>query len=207
VADPDKTLADNAQKNYEEVCNSYNAISDFRGKLLGFLPFASGAGLLLLALKPDFYKQPWWIFFAIGLFGFAVTFGLFSYELRGMQRCLFLIELGKDIEEKLRIDGQFKFRPPKSSSFIGASFAGCLIYPIVLAAWTFVALVKICISLAKNIGDSTAANSVGIGFAGAIALGVFSIGFAKSWRWVERQRCKAKREAKKIVTNSVCHND
>jgi hypothetical protein len=186
------------------VCNSYNAISDFRGKLLGFLPFASGAGLLLLALNPNFDNQPWWIFFAIGLFGFVVTLGLFSYELRGMQRCLFLIELGKNIEKELHIDGQFKLRPQKSSPFIAASFAGCLIYPMVLAAWIFVALVKIGVPLAEmNIGDSTVGKSVGFGLAGAIALGVFIIGFAKSWRWVKRQQS----EAEKIGTNSVGHND
>jgi hypothetical protein len=204
VADPDETLADNARKNYEEVCNSYNAISDFRGKLLGFLPFASGAGLLILTLNPDSRDQHWGIFFAIGLFGSVATLGLFSYELRGMQRCLFLIELGKNIEKELHIVGQFNLRPQKSSPFIGASFAGCLIYPMVLAAWILVAIVKIGVSLAEtNIGDSTIGKSVGFGLAGAIALGVFIIGFTKSWRWVKRQQS----EAEKIGTNSVGHND
>lgn len=33
---------------YGEVCNSYHAIDDFRTKLLGILPIASLAGILLL---------------------------------------------------------------------------------------------------------------------------------------------------------------
>jgi hypothetical protein len=204
VSDPKETLADSRRKNYEEICKSYNAITDFRGKLLGFLPFASGTGLLILTLNPDSRDQHWGIFFAIGLFGSVATLGLFSYELRGIQRCLYLIELGRHIEGKLCIDGQFKLRPEPGSPFIGASFAGCLIYPMVLAAWIFVALVKIGIALAEmNIGDFTVGKSVGFGLAGAIALGVFIIGFSKSRRWVDDQ----KSEAKKVMINSGGHND
>jgi hypothetical protein len=32
---------------YQELCNSYRAIDDFRTKLLGFLPLATGAGVVL----------------------------------------------------------------------------------------------------------------------------------------------------------------
>jgi hypothetical protein len=34
-----------ARAAYAEVCRSYERIDDFRAKLLGFLPFVSGAGL------------------------------------------------------------------------------------------------------------------------------------------------------------------
>ena len=33
---------------YHEVCSSHQAITDFRGKLLGLLPIATGAGIFLL---------------------------------------------------------------------------------------------------------------------------------------------------------------
>src|SRR5215218_693889 len=33
---------------YEQLCQSYRAIDDFRSKLLGFLPFVTGAGVLTL---------------------------------------------------------------------------------------------------------------------------------------------------------------
>ncbi len=38
----------NLQIQYEEVCRSYQAIADFRAKLIGLLPLASGAGIFLL---------------------------------------------------------------------------------------------------------------------------------------------------------------
>src|SRR5947207_1302769 len=67
---------------YQELCTMYRAIDDFRAKLLGFLPLVSGAGVFFL-LDGVFAEQakrnvvlpsleP------IGLFGCAVTFGLFS---------------------------------------------------------------------------------------------------------------------------------
>lgn len=30
---------------YEKICDSHQAITDFRGKLLGLLPLAAGAGI------------------------------------------------------------------------------------------------------------------------------------------------------------------
>jgi len=71
---------------YQEVCSSFHAIADFRAKLLGFLPLASGAGIFLLLNRSltdgtEQYLLP------IGVFGFAVTLGLFFYELRGIQKC------------------------------------------------------------------------------------------------------------------------
>jgi hypothetical protein len=40
--------ADNLRTTYEQLCNSYRAIDDFRSKLLGFLPLITGGGLILL---------------------------------------------------------------------------------------------------------------------------------------------------------------
>ena len=38
---------------YTEVCKSYQAISDFRGKLLALIPIVSGTGISLLINKAD----------------------------------------------------------------------------------------------------------------------------------------------------------
>src|SRR2546423_10814248 len=68
---------------YQEVCTSYHALEDFRTKLLGFLPLASGAGIFFLLndpfLQPDkqnFLKP---FLFPIGLVGAIVTLGLLIY--------------------------------------------------------------------------------------------------------------------------------
>src|SRR5438270_14038293 len=87
---------------YEQLCISYRAIDDFRAKLLGFLPLASAGGAFLLlndvfvnAEKIKFAQQ---FLKPIGLFGFVVTLGLFSYELYGIRKCHALIEAGKHFE-------------------------------------------------------------------------------------------------------------
>jgi len=68
------TRDDNLRTAYDQLCLSYRAIDDFRSKLLGFLPFVSGAGVLALLgpLKPEnqAFLTP------IGTFGFLVTLGL-----------------------------------------------------------------------------------------------------------------------------------
>lgn len=134
---------------YQEVCRSYHAVDDFRAKLLGFLPLASGGAFLFLGdalldsqkrLVVEKYLG------GIGAFGFLVTLGLFIYELRGIQRCGALIKLGKTLEDSLGVVGQFKFRPGDISfkplpSFLGinlgVTLAARLIYSTVLAAWVF----------------------------------------------------------------------
>ncbi len=126
---------------YQQVCSSHNAIADFRAKLLGFLPLASGAGIFLLlndnVTKSGFAKQ---YLSPIGIFGFVVTLGLFLYELRGIQQCNRLTEVGKNIEDLLDIDGQFKRRIDPISPLISHTRAAQVIYPAVLAAWIFLAL-------------------------------------------------------------------
>lgn len=87
---------------YAELCKTYHAIDDFRGKLLGFLPLASGAGILLLVnnafveeAKRNFALQ---YALPIGVFGFIVTLGLFFFEINGIRRCMGKPELVKDDE-------------------------------------------------------------------------------------------------------------
>jgi hypothetical protein len=127
---------------YTEVCKTYHAISDFRGKLLALFPIVSGAGISLLISKnhsPDSSHL-----LAVGIFGALVTLGLFFYELRGIQKCKSLIVLGGKIESELKIElGQFKDRPRRIASFIGAETAGWVIYVTVLLAWLYVAWVGI----------------------------------------------------------------
>jgi hypothetical protein len=130
--------ADNLRTIYSEVCRSYHAIVDFRAKLLALLPIATGAGGLLILTRADTVKQ---YLAPIGIFGAVVTFGLFVYELRGIQRCKALIETGREIEDELRISyGQFVSRP-KARGLISAETAGWIVYTTVFAAWSYLAII------------------------------------------------------------------
>ena len=125
---------------YSEVCSSYHAIADFRAKLLALLPVASGAGGLLILAQKETVKE---FLGPIGLFGAAVTVGLFVYELRGIQRCRALIRAGKALESRMEIlDGQFGSRPKGHlGGLIGSEMAGWIVYLTVLAAWCYLAIV------------------------------------------------------------------
>lgn len=125
---------------YSEVCRSYHAIADFRAKLLALLPIASGAGGLLILSEKDTVKQ---YLGPIGIFGAAVTLGLFVYELRGIQRCKALIKAGSALETRMDIaDGQFGPRPKGHlGGLIGAETAGWIVYLTVFAAWCYLAIV------------------------------------------------------------------
>jgi hypothetical protein len=153
---------------YQELCDSYRAIDDFRTKLLGLLPLATGTGIFLLLgdkIKLDAVGPH---LLPIGLFGFLVTLGLFFYELYGIKKCTYLIEAGKKLEKKLskyKFDGQFITRPFGVAGLINEPFAAGVVYPAVLAAWIYVALdFKPCLYYAKS-----------------WAIGVFIVGFAVSF--------------------------
>ena len=126
---------------YQETCKNYQAIDDFRAKLLALLPFATSAGIFLL-LNKDIAAAGLKPFFGpIGLFGFAITLGLFAYEIYGIRKCHALIVGGKQIEGWLHTDGPFTDRPREVLGFINEPFASGIIYPAVMAAWTFIGLV------------------------------------------------------------------
>jgi len=127
---------------YTEVCKSFHAISEFRGKLLALLPIVSGAGISLLISKDDSIDSSH--LSAIGIFGVLVTLGLFFYELRGIQKCKSLITLGSKLESDLKIEvGQYKDRPRRIAGFIGAETAGWVVYMSVLLGWLYVASVGV----------------------------------------------------------------
>jgi hypothetical protein len=130
---------ENLRLAYQELCKSYQAIADFRAKLLGFLPLASGASFFaLLGNGKD--PVPYYAWTA-GLFGFAITLGLFFYELRGLQRSAALEHTGRALEAALGLaNGQFTLQPTANlHGLVDARAAAWLIYPSVLAGWAYLA--------------------------------------------------------------------
>ena len=154
---------------YTQLCNSYLAIDDFRSKLLSLLPLATG-GLFFFITDPgsligkaikagsdakagevsESAILSLEVLQAIGWFGVMITLGLYCYELYGIRKCTALICLGERLEKALEIKGQFTMRPDgilhgyfgEKFNFIEINepFAAGIIYPAVMAAWTFLAL-------------------------------------------------------------------
>lgn len=121
---------------YQEVCRTYHGIDDFRAKLLGLLPLATGAGLLVLQTKQATSVRN--LAVAAGVFGFVATIGLFAYELHGIKRCHYILHTGTQLEHDLGVFGQFSSRPPKMGHF-DEPFAASVIYSASLAGWAVLA--------------------------------------------------------------------
>jgi hypothetical protein len=128
---------------YQEVCKTHQSIADFRAKLLGFLPLASGAGLFawLGADRAQPVSPYAWV---MGIFGFLITLGLFFYELRGIQRSLALEQSARAMEQAMGLNqGQFLLQPePHLRGFVSPRSASWLIYTTVMAGWGYLAGVQ-----------------------------------------------------------------
>jgi hypothetical protein len=134
---------------YKEVCNSYHAIDEFRAKLLGILPIASLAGILVVGKEPLILQTSGQrlIGFA-SFFAAAFTLALFLFEIRGILRCHLLIERGAEIEKALRVRGQFCVCTQQSvragesgvERVFNAKTAASGMYSLVFSAWLFLAL-------------------------------------------------------------------
>jgi len=132
-------------KAYEQLCISYHAIDDFRAKLLGLLPLVTGTSMSFLLGKLEDVKnisiEMSSLLAFMGAFGLLITLGLFSYEIFGIKKCAALIKAGQDLEDSMNIEnGQFLQRPQNIAHFINEPFAAGVIYPTVIAAWTFFTL-------------------------------------------------------------------
>jgi hypothetical protein len=124
---------------YEEICRSHQAIADFRAKLLALLPLASGTGIFLL-LNSNLGTNASLPLVAAGLFGTAVTLGLYFYEQRGMDECLLLRGRGTNLEKKLHLSADIARFLDNTPGFVGPQGAGPIVYFAVIAAWLFVAV-------------------------------------------------------------------
>ncbi len=128
---------------YEQICSSHQAITDFRGKLLGLLPLAAGAGFFLLLNRPsstEAQTQAPTLLVAAGVFGAAVTIGLYFYEYRGMAECHLLRERGAELERELQLTKDCSRFQGNRPGFVGPHGAGPIVYFAVVAGWVFVSV-------------------------------------------------------------------
>jgi hypothetical protein len=143
---PGQTTASQAQHDartdalravYEEICRSHLAITDFRGKLLGLLPLATGVGIFLLLDNKTANTKPA-LLAAAGVFGVLVTIGLFFYEIRGVEECQLLRERGAKMEKELLIPMDCSRFQDDQPGFVGPAGAGPIVYFAVIIGWLFV---------------------------------------------------------------------
>jgi hypothetical protein len=124
---------------YAEICSNVRATDEISFKLLGLVPLVSGTGIFVLL---DRSQQPTWspmVVFA-AVFGAAITFAIYRWEVRNIQTCRWLINRAADLErDELGLgSGQFYARDPAPTLFgrrIGKTEAERLLYWTTIAAW------------------------------------------------------------------------
>ena len=129
---------------YTELCHSYNAIRQFRARLLGLLPLASAGGVFLFLRRETEPAFAPGTLILVGVLGCLMTAGLYLYERHNMARCHGIIQIGARWEAKrLHLkNGQFMMRvnnQPDGTIAGGSQYqlAAALIYGAVALGWLY----------------------------------------------------------------------
>jgi hypothetical protein len=90
---------------YKEICQNIRETDETSFKLLATVPIAAGIGSGALAVleKSTLLEQGYAGFAVLGLsvFGALITFGLFQWELRNVQKCKWLISRAAKLEQQM----------------------------------------------------------------------------------------------------------
>lgn len=85
-------------KVYEEICTNIRTSDDISFKLLGFVPLISGSGAAILTLGQIWGNTSNVAVLLISIVASIVTFGLFKWEMRNVQKCDWLIARAAELE-------------------------------------------------------------------------------------------------------------
>jgi hypothetical protein len=118
-------IPDHIRDAYKEICANIRNTDEISFKLLRIVPLASGVGagaLVLLDKSGLLEAYAALAVIPLSLLGAVVTFGLFRWELRNIQRCLWLISRAAILEAEilkqpnLQYDGLAKAEHRKARS-------------------------------------------------------------------------------------------
>ena len=100
--DDAKKLDERLAALYQDIIANIKVTDDISFKLLGTVPLLSGvgSGALSLLLKSGHPLNDFAVL-ALSLVGCAITFGLYQWELRNIQRCAWFISRAARIERRL----------------------------------------------------------------------------------------------------------
>jgi hypothetical protein len=89
---------DFSSKLYEQICINIRTSDDISFKLMGLVPLISGSGAAVLSLGSIWSDISSMAVILLALVAAVITFGLFKWEMRNVQKCNWLIDRATDIE-------------------------------------------------------------------------------------------------------------
>jgi hypothetical protein len=127
----------NEVKIYEALQKDIADTDDISFKLISFVPLVSGAGLLTANFAKEAVPLP--VISIVSLFAAAVTLGLFRWELRNIQTCLWFICLARALEQQTL--PSLNFTRPTAPGKIGKREAANIIYTTTIGSWLILPMV------------------------------------------------------------------
>jgi hypothetical protein len=86
-------------KVYEEICINIRTSDDISFKLLGLVPLISGSGAAILTLNKIWAETSSITILLISILAAVITFGLFKWEMRNVQKCDWLVARAAALEK------------------------------------------------------------------------------------------------------------
>jgi hypothetical protein len=135
---PPKSDSVTEAKVYDALQAGIKRSDEISFKLLGLVPLVNGAAIVTAVLGTEYSNLPSSAFVMLSFFGAFVTLGLFWWELRNIQYCLWYIKLAKPFEEPIlkhaKVPDGDRERP-RAPGNVGKRGAEKLIYSIVILTW------------------------------------------------------------------------
>ncbi|HSK63211.1 MAG TPA: hypothetical protein VK893_05200 [Pyrinomonadaceae bacterium] len=165
----------NTDNYYTNLNTNIRFTDDISFKLLGLVPLFSGAGILVAIMRSEYLWSP--AIYAVGAFGALITLGLFRWELRNIQNCLWLIHCGRVLEqtEDATKPGQF-YQRPGAPMRIGKTEAEKLVYSVTIFTWLLLPWLVYSTAQVKNNSApviNETLNSIYLAFAAIV--GIFAV--------------------------------
>ena len=117
---------------YQQLCENLRFTDEISFKLLGLVPFVSGAAFSVALVRGQAFWSP--AVFYLSLFGALTILGLFRWELRNIKTCNYLKDLIADLEGSSstgnKAPGLVWDQLP-----IGKTLAEKLVYTVCALAW------------------------------------------------------------------------
>lgn len=165
---------------YTQLSQNLRASDEFSFKLLGLVPLSTLLAFIGILLKEDLHWSP--VFYGLGLLGAILIWGIFRWELRNIQRCLWYSEM-LDKMEQVADSTIPAFKIYKKPQFLGLPMGKTesekVIYTVLIIAWLAFPLLVKCLNVENTAINWNSGDVIYDTFAAVILLSTLISCFSK----------------------------